>query len=196
MPFEYALTYAREWARFWSSNSTYSTALTAIGSKADVLSTVVTDPASTMLALSSASTGRAIVPVGPGSLVGAKFYGTDTDNDTFSVRVWGWRSIGGSSTVVQWTPSAICDLAVTLGAKTGIASGLVLNTDLYADGITISPDGGLLPNQTRTFGEGVANSPLEVWIDPLGCEFVEFECTNSGGSAVSFNGLFTACNGG
>lgn len=191
--FSAPITYSRPWSRFWSSMSTFGSALTAAGSRADVLDSA-TAPGTAMLALNSASTGRAVLPVGPGSLLLAGFYGTTTAAQTLSGRVWLWRRIEADGTIVQYTPTYLCDLAITLGAKTGIASGFVTASHLYADVISITTDGGLLPNQTRTLGS--AGTMLQLVVDPAGSDFVEIDLTISGGTAVSFNGLWSAVNGG
>ena len=194
MGFTYPLTYTRSWTRFWSSMSTFGSALTAAASRADVLTTNLQAPHQALLDLSAASTGRAILPVGAGSLLLAGFYGTTTAAQTLSGRVWLWRRLEADGATIQWVPTYLCDLALTLGAKTGIASGFVTNSMLYADVVTVSTDGGLLPNQTRTLGS--AGTMLQLVVDPAGSDFVEIDLTISGGTAVSFNGLWSAVNGG
>ena len=195
MGFTYPLTYQRSWSRFWSSNSTYSSALTGKSSKADVLSTNVQNPEAGLVALSSATTGRAIVPCGPGALVLAQFVGTNADNQTFSGRVWSWRYIESDGVTCQWTATCICDLALTLCAKTGISGGLFANTAFYADTIGVSTDRNAVTASRVVGVAGGDDSPAMLVVDPLGAEFIEFELTNSGGTAVSFNGMFSATSG-
>lgn len=193
--FSAPITYSRPFAPFWSSDSTYNTALVSKSAKADVMG-----DSRTLLALSSATTGRAIGPVGPGSLVKAYFVGTSADNQTYSGRVWGWdftsRDLSTPSTGQQWTAFPICDIAVTLSAKVGISGGLWTASYYYADTISVSNDrNGITASRVLALAGG-DDSPALLVVDALGFQFIEFELTRSGGTAASINGAWSAVNGG
>ena len=76
--------------------------------------------------------------VGQSSLVVVP-YCTGSNNDTFSVRVVGWRLLGGSDRSTQlWVPVTLCELACTASAVTGVAGRLVAATERFADTLTIT----------------------------------------------------------
>jgi hypothetical protein len=66
--------------------------------------------------------------------------GLGANNDGFSMRVLGWRHIGGNTETAAarlWIPGIVAEYACTLGNVTGIASSPVLNTEFFCD--TIAP---------------------------------------------------------
>lgn len=66
-------------------------------------------------------------------------YAAGGNNDTFSLRVVAWQRIlpAVADGRFQWCPSEICEVACTISADTGVAGGQVLDTERYADTITI-----------------------------------------------------------
>ncbi len=69
--------------------------------------------------------------VGP-SWASLIFIGTGDANDAFDVKIYGVRQVGDS-----WTFVPLLCLTATLGAKTGVADGGVLDTELYADTLVV-----------------------------------------------------------
>jgi hypothetical protein len=103
--------------------------------------TSVADPADSTTAPSTAtagvldlrdSTGRMLVA----NLARFEFYGTDAANETFEYAIFGWASNGTS-----WSATKLAAGVATLGTKTGVAAGGVLNTELYADTLTVATGG-------------------------------------------------------
>ena len=85
----------------------------------------------------NSTTGAAILPT-ENSKLRACFYGAGADNDTIDIKVVGWSRVwadqgaapapANPDKTVEWIPSAIAFLTVTLGTTTGVASGVVGGT--------------------------------------------------------------------
>ena len=68
-------------------------------------------------------------------------FGTDAADETFNMRVIGWKlaDFGSGSTNDLWVPLPLVTCAVTLGAGTGVGSNASLpSTEFIADTITIT----------------------------------------------------------
>lgn len=66
-------------------------------------------------------------------------YGLGADNDTMSCRVIGWRSVGENDvTTGLWIPVILCEFAAVLSGATGVAGATILNTERFADTITLT----------------------------------------------------------
>lgn len=66
--------------------------------------------------------------------------GLGANNDGFSMRLLGWRHIGGNANIPVnrlWIPVIIAEYTVLLGNVTGIAGSPVLDTEFFAD--TMAP---------------------------------------------------------
>lgn len=64
--------------------------------------------------------------------------GLGSDNDAYSVRVIGWGQVGqGPGLAVGYVPAILYELAVVLGGSVGVAGSPVLNTERFADTITV-----------------------------------------------------------
>lgn len=188
-----AITPVNDAQRGWGSASTYSTALTAISSKADVYNS---GPPVT----STPTTGLCLVQRPAGSVVLATVIGK-ANNGTLNFRVWGWYRIANKSamdslTSYQWTARPLALIAVTLGAKTGVSGGIVDATTVYADTMTVTTDYGPSPLGVRIVGPATPDDST-VWamIDPLGADYIELEGTLSGGSATEFDFLVRGASG-
>lgn len=59
-------------------------------------------------------------------------FGTDAANETFKMRVIGW-----SKTESLYIPCILYEFTCTLGSATGVANHKPVNTDLFADTITL-----------------------------------------------------------
>ena len=64
-------------------------------------------------------------------------YATAGDNDTFSMRLIGWRVLGSLPTTLLWVPIVLLEIACTASATVGIASRLVVATERFVDTITL-----------------------------------------------------------
>ena len=111
-------------------------------------------------------------------------YGLGADNDAFSMRVIGWRRIGSgvSPANVLWIPIILGEFACTISAAVGVVGSPVLNTERFADTITVVKQ----PKTTDTDSVGAASrgdnfiysaaGDLIAFIDMLvlGCDKLEF----------------------
>ena len=64
-------------------------------------------------------------------------YATAGDNDTFSLRVIGWRRLGDQVGTLLWIPVVLCEIACTASATVGVAGRLVVATERFVDTITL-----------------------------------------------------------
>lgn len=127
------------------------------------------------------------------------FYGAGSDNDAFSVRIIKWmHTIDPIPQETLWVPNVILEVSVTLGAQAGIANSPVLDTELFADTITIvhqplylGADGAnaLSRGQVRVF------SPADdtiAWIElPVyASEMLEMTCDQTT-NTPTMNALYT-----
>ncbi len=123
-------------------------------------------------------------------------YGLGSDDNTYDMKVLGWRHIGAKSpgNEVLWVPTTIGEFTVTLGSATGVALAPVLATELFADTI-VEKSSALMPKLTgfdgsssTTFqGQHVIYSPADntvAWalIDLYGFEKIEFVFDQTGGT--------------
>lgn len=66
-------------------------------------------------------------------------YGTGNENDTFSVRVIGWRCAEpGNRETLLWIPVVLVEVVVTLSTTVGVAGKAVVATERFADTIGIT----------------------------------------------------------
>ena len=61
-------------------------------------------------------------------------YGSGSDDNTINVRVRGWRPTENN----LWIPVMLVQAACTLGASVGVAASDVLDTERFADTVTLS----------------------------------------------------------
>jgi hypothetical protein len=114
-------------------------------------------------------------------------YGTDTNNQTFSVRVWGWNRMGLITTPL-WVPTLLVELVGTLSNAidcTALATGAYgCDTITATYGATDEKTLGVsLISPTTDIGQASALVHLR------GAEYIEF-AFKSGASAVSMNALW------
>lgn len=114
-------------------------------------------------------------------------FGTDGDNDTFSMRVIGWREHRGAIGNDLWIPSVLAEVTVVLGSVTGVAGTEVVNTEFFADTIALASNGGALTVKSQTAGNTVACGKVDI----TGYKKVEFTFDLAGAQeGVSMNALF------
>lgn len=115
-------------------------------------------------------------------------YGLGSDNDAFSLRVWGWTRYGtvtdaSAGTSRQfWLPSMFLEISATISAFVGVAGYAVLNTERFADTITVVATVGepKVVAGASTNGIVIVYSPVNdtpAWVEtPLwGAELLEFD---------------------
>ena len=124
-------------------------------------------------------------------------YGLGSDNDTFSMRIIGWRRIVpcDSNGMCQWTPHIIAEIACTISTAVGIAGGQVLNTERYADTITIVSEPTITAATTREGASLILNSPANntranIILCTEGCEKLELQFDQTLGTP-GMNALYT-----
>lgn len=117
---------------------------------------------------------------GPGGYTPCKIrlfpYGLGSDNDVFSLRIWGWWRLNYNG-APYWLASILGEIACTISAHVGVAGGPVLNTERFADTITIvreyvetadsTPQGTILRHSPTN------DSPASVIMPLFGAEFIE-----------------------
>lgn len=74
-------------------------------------------------------------------------FGGGADDETFDMRAVGWRKVN-SQPYALWVPTVICEASVVLCSATGVAGTAVLNTDFFADAITVNKGIGIVPSLT------------------------------------------------
>ncbi len=78
-------------------------------------------------------TGTGIIDVvEPNDVLEGIPYSIGADNTTYSMRIIGWRKVS-----TLWVPTIIAELACTASAAVGVASAAVINTERFADTITL-----------------------------------------------------------
>lgn len=185
-------TMARPQRRVRSVNATN----TSFPAKADT----VTEPAGD----AGTATGASVIDLaglGGAGYVPGKVrltpYGTGDADDVFEMKVIGWRRSKGFDSTHKdtWHPEVLAHLVCTLGTATGVASGTVSATELYADTISVASAGEPVTNaDTTDAGTVVFFSPADntrayADVPLLGCEKFEviFDMTTNdptGGNAL------------
>lgn len=97
-------------------------------------------------------------------------FGTDANNETFALRLWGWSKLHspGITGHDYWVPFIIADLAIVLGNIAGIGSG-----EFLADTLTITKASGedWFRNTVATENDTPANIILHL----RGARKIEFD---------------------
>lgn len=116
-------------------------------------------------------------------------YATGGEDVTFSVRIIGWRRIGRIVASQVWIPINLIELSCTCGASAGVANGLVLTTEFFADTITVTTGSTLSGEAAAENIVSPANDTIaHALVDLKGCEKLELSFT-TGGSATDCNAL-------
>lgn len=115
---------------------------------------------------SSTPTGNLLIVNGGTEFMHLMPFGTDAADETFVVRIVGWREarmIGATSTTL-WVPTHISDVTMTLGAKIGVAGASVINTDFFCDTAVAVANGDT--NRVQLFSPtGDAYATIRVRLD-------------------------------
>ncbi len=117
-----------------------------------------------------------------GTLVLAPF-GAGSDNTTFDMRVIAWRPTSPNG---LWVPTIVCQVSCTLSAAVGVAASDVLNTDRFADTITLGIGNAGIDCQVFSPANDTAG---HVTLDAKGATLIEVTFDMTG--ATSGNALYT-----
>lgn len=107
-------------------------------------------------------------------------YGAGADNNTMSVRVISWREASG-----LWIPTIVCEVACTLSTSVGVAAATVIDTERFADTLTLTYGNAGVDCQVFSPAN---NTPAHVVVDAKGATILEV-IFSTGGSATSCNAL-------
>lgn len=124
--------------------------------------------------------------------------GVGSENDAFSIRIWGWNRSGSGNGAggIIWLASILGEFSCTLGKYVGVANSPVLATERFADTITVvseptTRDGELTPStDAETFttqGTTEIFSPANDtpgWVELRlrGAELLEFDFDQTTGT--------------
>lgn len=86
--------------------------------------------------------------------------GLGADNDAFNIRVIGISRLmpPAADGRYQWVPFMLAQVGVVVSANVGVAGGIVLPTERYADTITVTTEGTITSDVTRG-GTLIVTSP-------------------------------------
>lgn len=113
-------------------------------------------------------------------------YALASNNDTFSVRVIGWRRIGTEPTSWLWVPVLLAEIACTCGTSVGVAGMQVLNTEAFADTITLTAGNDNVSIDRNSLAD---NLIAHVVVDMKGSKMLELSFSTESSSATSCNAL-------
>ncbi len=117
----------------------------------------------------------------------AVFYGVGSDTNTFSAKLIGWKPVDWDNRLTGlWIPVPLVVLALTLSTPPGLAGKTILNTELFADTITLTTGNDDVSVDIVSHADNTISHCL---IDLKGFQKVEWSFT-TGGSATSCNALF------
>jgi hypothetical protein len=108
-------------------------------------------------------------------------YGVGSADDTFDLRVIGWRCID-----TLWVPTILCQVACTLGTATGVDGAAVDNSESFADTISLTSPYGTSGVDVQV-SSPADNTVGHFLVDAKGHELIEF-CFDLG-TADSANAL-------
>lgn len=144
-----------------------------------------------------------LVPDGPSFTIPSRVriwpIGLGSNDDAFSIRIWSWTRIGsGPSPGILWVPSELGEYSCTLGNFTGVAGSPVLNTEFFADTITVVSEPTTVANTTNA-GTTEVFSPANdtpAWIELRlrGVELLEFDFDQTT-NTPTMNALLEFLNG-
>lgn len=127
-------------------------------------------------------------------------FGAGSDNDTFDIRVTGWRKAvpassevrlgaGGKNAFIElvggvlWLPSPIVEASCTISAILGVAGAVAVATDRFADTLAINKGIGVANTVTSDSG------PAMLTCDVTGFELIEITFDMTG--ATNGNALYS-----
>lgn len=70
-------------------------------------------------------------------------YATCSSNDTYGMRLFGWRKAILEPSSLLWIPVLLLEVNLTAGLSSGVTGGLVGAAELFADTVNLSFGGGV-----------------------------------------------------
>lgn len=119
--------------------------------------------------------------------VDLRIFGAGADNTTGTGLLVGWRKAVDPSGVATalWIPKKLLSLAFTFGTSVGVAAAVAINTDRFADTITVAT--AYIPTSAYNVNSPADNSVASVEVDATGFDFIQF--LPATGTATNVNGL-------
>lgn len=124
---------------------------------------------------------------GPSTSNGLKlfFYGTDTADQTFIARAFGWELAG--VTELMWVPFPLFAWSGILGSRAGLTGGIVGSSYLFADTLTIALGNAGVGGEVVSPAD---NSIAHAIFDTKGARYVSISLARNA-SSVSLNALYS-----
>lgn len=181
------LTQAAVWRKARSVNYATNGFRTIIPTATDPRGTGATDTGASAIDIENLGTGAAVQ-----NSVFVKPYAIGNDDVTFSIRTWIWTptapvpSVPGSNTTILFDPTMLCELSCIASTVVGVAGRDVLNTERFADTMTLTAGNS---NVSVEFLSNTSNLAGWFRVDIMGPFWLDFDFT-TGGSATSCNCLW------
>lgn len=119
-------------------------------------------------------------------------YAVATDNQTFSLRVIGWRPLGTADATLIWVPFLLLEALCTADATlVGLSGRLIGATEVFCDTITLVGTSGNANVSHELVSPADGVSAAHIVVDTKGCDRVEISFS-TGSSATSCNALVAA----
>jgi hypothetical protein len=112
--------------------------------------------------------------------------GTDTDDQTFNLRVYGWKAVHRGKSDAIWVPINLCEVLCTLGATTGVDGTIIPAAYLFCDTIALVTGN---PNISIDINSPADDTIANFIIGLKGAQKLQLRFGISGGTAVSMNAL-------
>lgn len=124
----------------------------------------------------------------PPNTILLKFYGVGANDTTGAARVYGVKEVAKTGSTSSYTHVLLSEWTFILSSTlTGVASGVVVATEYYADSITRVY--GIENVADQVYSSSTGNVPAHVLIDCKGHSTLFIELSTAG-SATSVNALF------
>lgn len=135
----------------------------------------------------AATASRASFQMRRGSALELIPFGTAAADKVFRMKVTRHKygnvlDADGNKTGEAYVALEMCVLECTLCAKTGVSGGLISDTELYCDNISLISDRTLAPGVRIMQGSG-DDQAASVLLDPLGADWITVEFTTNGVTA-------------
>lgn len=116
-------------------------------------------------------------------------YAVATDNQTFSMRVIGWRQLGSDPNTFIWIPVLLVEVLCTADATlVGLTGRLIGTTEIFCDTIAIVGTSGNANVSCEIVSPADGVSVAHLMVDTKGFDRIECSFT-TGASATSCNAL-------
>ena len=153
----------------------------AVSHPADQLTTPATVDSST------ATANHVVIPVSDQDVL-LHFFGQNAHSETFDAVIFGWSRILSTTNVTpQWTAMFMIRVDCVTGTGTGVASGIILDTDFWVD--TISLDVANIGTADYEIISPVDNGKAALIIRHKGFEYIDvwFDMDAGGNNAAGCN---------